>query len=58
MSLWLKQCGVQKAQYVSGIRYASSTLRYWTIDVAKLEQKFTIVHPMESSKHLFFRLLD
>lgn len=47
MSLWVKQHGVRKAQYLSGIRYASSMLRYKTTDMEKLKRKLSIVHPME-----------
>lgn len=47
MSIWVKKYGIRKAQYLSGIRYASSMLRYKTTDIEKLKLKLKIVHPME-----------
>ena len=47
MSVWIKEHGLRKAQYLSGIRYASSMLRYQTKDIESLKQKLEIVHPME-----------
>ena len=50
MALWIKAHGVRQAQYLSGIRYASSMLRYKSTDIEKLKQKLAIVHPMERLK--------
>jgi site-specific recombinase XerD len=49
MSIWVKQHGVRKAQYFSGIRYASSMLRYKTTDMEKLKMKLAVVHPLEQA---------
>jgi site-specific recombinase XerD len=50
MSIWVKQNGIRKAQYLSGIKYASSMLRYKTSDIEKLKSKLAITHPMERLK--------
>ena len=50
MSIWVQQYGIRKAQYLSGIKYTSSMLRYKTTDIEKLKQKLAIVHPMERLK--------
>lgn len=50
MMIWVKQHGIRKAQYLSGIKYTSSMLRYKTNDVDRLKQKLAIVHPMERLK--------
>ena len=50
MAVWVKQYGVRKAQYLSGIKYTSSMLRYKTTDIEKLKTKLAIVHPMERLK--------
>jgi len=50
MSLWVKEYGIRKAQYLSGIKYTSSMLRYKTADVEQLKKKLAIVHPMERLK--------
>ena len=47
MAIWTKEYGVRKAQYLTGIKYASSMLRYKTADLEKLKHKLSIVHPME-----------
>ena len=47
ISLWLKEHGVRKAQYLSGMKNASSMMRYVTHDIEKLRQKLAIIHPME-----------
>lgn len=48
ISLWLKEFGVRKAQYLSGMKNASSLMRYVTQDVEKLRQKLCVVHPLET----------
>jgi hypothetical protein len=45
--VWVKEHGVRKAQYLSGIKYVSSMLRYKTTDIEKLKTKLAIVHPLE-----------
>ncbi len=50
MSIWVQEHGIRKAQYLSGIKYASSMLRYKTSDIEKLKTKLAIVHPMERLK--------
>ena len=50
MTLWIKQHGIRKAQYFSGIKYASSMLRYKTTSIEKLKKKLSIAHPMERLK--------
>ena len=50
MSIWVKDCGIRKAQYLSGLRYVSSMLRYKTANVDKLKLKLNIAHPMEKMK--------
>lgn len=47
MRIWVKEYGIRKAQYLSGIRYASSMLRYQERDVASMKRKLAIIHPME-----------
>ena len=47
ISLWLKEFGVRKTQYLSGMKNASSLMRYVTHDIEKLRQKLCIVHPLE-----------
>jgi len=47
MAIWIKQYGVRKAQYLSGIKYTSSMLRYKTTDIEKLKHKLSIIHPLE-----------
>ena len=47
ISLWLKEFGIRKSQYLCGMKYASSMMRYVTKDVEKLRQKLVLVHPME-----------
>ena len=47
MSVWVSEYGLRKAQYLSGVRYASSMLRYQTKDIESLKQKLEIVHPMQ-----------
>lgn len=47
MSLWVKKHGLRKAQYLSGIKYTSSMLRYKTQDMEQLKRKLAVVHPME-----------
>lgn len=51
MSIWTKEFGIRKAQYLTGIKYASSMLRYKTVDLEKLKYKLSIVHPMEKVKN-------
>ncbi len=46
ISLWIKESGTRKAQYLSGIKYASSLERYQTKDIEKLRQKLAVIHPM------------
>ena len=48
ITLWVKQFGIRQTQYLSGIRYASSVLRYKAIDNEKLKHKIALIHPMES----------
>ena len=50
MAIWVKEYGIRKAQYLSGIKYTSSMLRYKTTDVEQLKKKLAIVHPMERLK--------
>ena len=50
MAIWIKEHGIRKAQYFSGIKYVSSMLRYKTADIEKLKQKLSVVHPMERLK--------
>ncbi|WP_136469018.1 tyrosine-type recombinase/integrase [Flagellimonas onchidii] len=47
LSLWVGEHGLRKAQYMAGIKYTSSMLRYKRADVDRLGQKLGIVHPME-----------
>jgi len=47
ITLWVKEFGIRKTQYLSGIRYASSVLRYKAIDNDKLKHKIALIHPME-----------
>ena len=47
MSIWVKEHGIRKAQYLSGIKYASSMMRYKQSDVEALRKKLAIIHPME-----------
>jgi integrase/recombinase XerD len=49
MTLWVKQYGIRQAQYLSGIRYASSMLRYKQEDFERLGRKLQIGHPMEGN---------
>lgn len=50
MVIWVKEYGIRKAQYLSGIKYTSSMLRYKTADVEQLKKKLAIAHPMERLK--------
>ena len=47
ITIWVKKYGIRKAQYLSGIRYASSVLRYKRSNTEQLKQKIAIIHPME-----------
>mgnify|MGYP001048733674 CR=1 FL=1 len=48
--VWVQKHGIRKAQYLSGVKYTSSMLRYKTSDIDKLQPKLMIVHPMERLK--------
>lgn len=50
MAIWVKEHGIRKAQYLSGIKYTSSMLRYKTTDIEQLKKKLAIAHPMERLK--------
>jgi len=50
MAIWVKEYGIRKAQYLSGIKYTSSMLRYKTTDIEQLKKKLAIAHPMERLK--------
>ncbi|HAD96133.1 MAG TPA: hypothetical protein DCG19_01945 [Cryomorphaceae bacterium] len=50
ISLWVQAYGLRKAQYLSGIKYTSSMLRYKTQDIEQLKRKLAVVHPMERMK--------
>jgi site-specific recombinase XerD len=44
---WVKELGIRKAQYFSGMKYASSLLRYQMKDTDSLKRALQVVHPLE-----------
>jgi site-specific recombinase XerD len=44
---WVKELGIRKAQYFSGMKYASSLLRYQMRDTDSLKRALQVVHPLE-----------
>jgi hypothetical protein len=49
-SCWVKEQGIRKAQYLAGVKYTSSMLRYKTRDIEQLKRKLAVVHPLERLK--------
>lgn len=47
VSLWLKEFGLRKTQYLSGMRFATSVDRYKTSNTDSLKEKLRLVHPMD-----------
>jgi integrase/recombinase XerD len=50
MALWVNEFGIRKAQYLSGIKYVTSLIRYRSSGHEKLKQKLNIIHPLERLK--------
>lgn len=51
VSQWVKELGIRKAQYFSGMKYASSLLRYQVKDTDSLKRALQVVHPMERRRN-------
>jgi site-specific recombinase XerD len=47
VSHWVKELGMRKAQYFSGMKYVSSLLRYQVKDTDSLKRALEVVHPLE-----------
>lgn len=47
ISLWIKEHGVRKAQYLSGVKYPTSLERYRDGGSENLRNKLKLIHPME-----------
>ena len=45
---WLKQYDIRRVQYMAGHRYVSSTSRYQTRDLDKLQERIEQFHPLNS----------
>jgi len=46
ISIWIKELGLRKAQYLAGHRYVSSTERYEVESLDDLKKNITIYHPL------------
>ena len=47
ITIWVKQEGLRKAQYLAGHKYVSSTERYQQIDLEELQKEIEKHHPLK-----------